>query len=173
MSAGRQSGTRFREPLVQRGVRTADKVTLDQHGVEIRVVSPPYFLGTKLEAFKGRGHGDFAMSHDLEDIVSVIDGRASIVDEIKAAHPGLREYVASEFSALIENEEFIAALPGFLLPDPASQRRLPILLERLKSLASIGVYFPHKCAAIRTRTLAGNDRLPEVRTAFPKSAIGA
>jgi len=34
--------------------------------LEIRVVTAPYFLATKLEAFKGRGRGDFFGSHDLE-----------------------------------------------------------------------------------------------------------
>lgn len=43
-------------------------------GIEIRLVSAPYFLGTKLEAFLGRGDGDFMGSHDLEDVVSLLDG---------------------------------------------------------------------------------------------------
>ena len=37
----------------------------------IRIVSPPYFLITKLEAFEGRGKGDYMLSHDMEDIVTV------------------------------------------------------------------------------------------------------
>lgn len=41
-------------------------------GKEIRVVSAPYFLITKLEAFDGRGAGDYQMSHDMEDIVAVL-----------------------------------------------------------------------------------------------------
>jgi hypothetical protein len=36
-------------------------------GLRIRVVTPPYFIATKLEAFRGRGKGDYASSHDLED----------------------------------------------------------------------------------------------------------
>ena len=47
--------------------------------LEIRVVTAPYFLATKIEAFKGRGRGDFFASHDLEDLVFVIDGRSTIV----------------------------------------------------------------------------------------------
>lgn len=47
---------------------------------EIRVITAPYFLATKLEAFHGRGRNNFS-SHDLEDIVAVIDGRPELVDE--------------------------------------------------------------------------------------------
>lgn len=42
--------------------------------LEIRIVTAPYFAAIKLETFKGRGGGDFLGSHDLEDVVSVVDG---------------------------------------------------------------------------------------------------
>ena len=51
-------------------------------GKVIRMVSAPYFLITKLEAFNGRGNGDYLMSHDIEDIVAVLDGRPEIFDEM-------------------------------------------------------------------------------------------
>jgi hypothetical protein len=38
-----------------------------EQGIKIRVVTPPYFCGTKLVAFRGRGRGDYQASHDLED----------------------------------------------------------------------------------------------------------
>lgn len=43
-------------------------------GKHIRMVSAPYFLITKLEAFDGRGGGDYLLSHDIEDIIAVLDG---------------------------------------------------------------------------------------------------
>jgi predicted nucleotidyltransferase len=46
---------------------------------EIRVITAPYFLATKLEAFHGRGKNNFR-SHDLEDVVTVIDGRSELGD---------------------------------------------------------------------------------------------
>ena len=39
--------------------------------LEIRIVTAPYFLATKLEAFRGRGEGNFLSSHDLEDLASI------------------------------------------------------------------------------------------------------
>jgi len=53
-----------------------------QTGLHIRVVTAPYFLATKLEAFRGRGRDDYANSHDLEDLLTVIDGRETLVQEV-------------------------------------------------------------------------------------------
>lgn len=105
--------------------------------LEIRMVTAPYFVATKLEAFKGRGRGDFLGSHDLEDVVSVVDGRETLSAEVRAAGAELSEYVRREMAKLLANAGFIDALPGFLLPDTASQSRIGIVLGRLQNLASI------------------------------------
>jgi hypothetical protein len=105
--------------------------------LEIRMVTAPYFVATKLEAFKGRGGGDFLRSHDLEDVMSVVDGRETLSAEVRDAGADLSEYVRREIRNLLANPGFIDALPGFLLPDPASQSRIGIVLERLHHLASI------------------------------------
>jgi predicted nucleotidyltransferase len=68
-------------------VHTAVRVTLPS-GRNIRLISPPAFLGTKFEAFHGRGAGDFLASHDLEDIITVVDGRPELTTEIRQASPG-------------------------------------------------------------------------------------
>ena len=44
----------------------------------IRVVTGPFFLATKIEAFYSRGKGDFIASHDMEDIVTLLDGRPEL-----------------------------------------------------------------------------------------------
>ena len=48
--------------------------------ISVKIISAPYFIATKLEAFKDRGKQDFLLSHDLEDIVSLIDGRPFAID---------------------------------------------------------------------------------------------
>jgi hypothetical protein len=104
-------------------------------GLRIRVVTPPYFIATKLEAFRGRGKGNYANSHDLEDLLTIIDGRDVIVGEIVET-PAVRAYIAGEFRAFLETPAFLDALPGYLLPDPASQERLPILKSRITQISS-------------------------------------
>ena len=49
---------------------------LDIAGHRVRIVTPALFIATKLEAFHGRGGDDVFASHDLEDIIAVVDGRS-------------------------------------------------------------------------------------------------
>lgn len=102
-----------------------------------RLITAPYFLGTKLEAFLGRGRGDFASSHDMEDIITVIDGRSELIDEVSQSPLELRRYLADQFSSLLKNPAFEEGIPGHLLPDNASQARTPIILGRLWTLAKM------------------------------------
>ena len=100
-------------------MEAAQEIALEPE-LRIRVVTAPYFVATKLEAFSGRGRGDYAGSHDLEDLLTVIDGRAAIVQEI-ANVASLRSYIAEQFLALLKTPAFLDALPGHLLLDPSSQ----------------------------------------------------
>jgi hypothetical protein len=92
-------------------------------GAVIRAVSPPYLLATKLEAFKGRGGGDFLGSRDFGDIIALVDGRQELVTEIADAEEELRRYLAQEICALLDAPRFADGLFGALLPDAASQQR--------------------------------------------------
>lgn len=106
-------------------------------GTPIKVVTAPYFLATKAEAFRGRGHNDFLGSHDLEDIITIIDGRSEIIAELKAAEPGLRAYLAKTFKTWLQNRDFRNALPGLLAPDTASQARLPLVISRITEISQM------------------------------------
>lgn len=105
--------------------------------LRIRVVTAVYFCATKLEAFAGRGKNDYQSSHDLEDLMAVVDGRVELVEEIRVAAENVRTYIAAEIRKLLAIREFLDALPGYLLPDQASQARVSILLERLKKIAAL------------------------------------
>lgn len=65
-------------------VSTASHMTLPS-GRSIKLIAAAVFIATKLEAFKGRGNSDFLASHDLEDIVTVVDGRPELLDELRGA----------------------------------------------------------------------------------------
>jgi hypothetical protein len=113
------------------------QMMLVENGLTIRVVTAPFFLGTKLEAFKGRGKNDYFASHDLEDVIAVIDGRRSLPNEVQHAPKELKAYIAREVRKLMEEREFLDSLPGYLLPDPASQARVRILFDTLKEIAGL------------------------------------
>jgi len=67
--ADRRGCARLHESVVCRSARARHWVPLGTR--DIRLITAPYFLATKFEAFHGRGHGDVRGSHDLEDIVAV------------------------------------------------------------------------------------------------------
>ena len=102
--------------------------------LRIRVITAPYFVATKLDAFQGRGRGDYTSSHDLEDLLAVVDGREAIIEEI-ARSGEVRFYIGDQFRSLLGTPAFVDALPGYLLPDASSQNRLPILLNRLREIS--------------------------------------
>jgi hypothetical protein len=111
-------------------------------GRVIRVITPPYLVATKLEAFKGRGNGDHLGSRDLEDIVTLVDGREELVSEVANSPPELRRYLWEEIQALLDEPRFTDALFGFgfLRGDMASQARAEaVVLPRLQEIAAQSV----------------------------------
>jgi hypothetical protein len=114
-------------------IQHAEPIDLD--GLTARIVTAPFFLGTKLEAFDHRGDGDHRSSRDLEDFVTVIDGRAEVTEEIRHSPVELKTWLADRVGRLLDSNSFLEALPGHLPGDPASQARASIVLERLVSIA--------------------------------------
>ena len=106
-------------------------------GCAIRIVTAPVFLATKLEAFRGRGQGNFLFSHDLEDLMAVVEGRAALLEECRLSPPELRNDLAAQFHELLNTSAFLEALPAFLPPDQACQQRLPDLLETLRAITTL------------------------------------
>ncbi len=106
-----------------------------QSGHQIRLISAPYFLLTKLTAFEWRGNGDYALSHDVEDLLAVVDGRPEIVEEIQNLETDALTYLAGEIATLLAKRDFVDSLPGHLPGDFGSQARLPILINRLEEIA--------------------------------------
>jgi len=116
-----------------------NSVTIElEPNLEIQIVTAPYFLGTKLDAFFGRGRGDYLTSHDMEDIINFINGRPEIIEDIKNSESDLKEFIIKSLQGFLEEELFIEALPGHLLPDQASQGRRSIILERIKKIVDLG-----------------------------------
>lgn len=129
----------FGNPWYKDIVKNKTSMILD--GMKVYHVSAPYFLATKLEAYATRGNNDPWSSHDLEDIISVVDGRSELLADVIATEKKLVDFLRDEFSQLMDNHHFIEALPGYLPPDSASQTRLNALKEKLKTLAQLSILF--------------------------------
>jgi predicted nucleotidyltransferase len=103
--------------------------------LSIRLITAPYFIATKLEAFDNRGDNDFQFSHDIEDIVAIIDGRPELLNEIEHASDDVQKFLAQRLSNLLSNQDFSEALPGHMRGDSVSQERIPLLIDRIKKIA--------------------------------------
>lgn len=97
------------------GYAHAMEYVLDEN-YRIHIFSPPYFLATKLEAFKNRGGNDGRWSTDFEDIVYLLNNRNKIWSEIDAAESNVKAYLLKEFRNLAENkyiDEWISVHLGY------------------------------------------------------------
>ncbi len=103
--------------------------------VDIQMVSAPYFLITKLEAFDGRGNGDYLLSHDIEDMIAVMDGRPELADEVRMSEQALEDELATRFDRLLEDQQFLDAVSGHMPTDEVSQSRVEKILNTIKKIS--------------------------------------
>ena len=77
-----------------------------QENLTIQLVTPVFFIATKLEAYNGRGNNAPLQSRDIEDILNVFDGRAELVEEINQAPLNIRNYISKVLRKLLEHPDF-------------------------------------------------------------------
>ena len=104
-------------------------------GTIIKLIAAPAFLGTKFEAYSDRGGGDMLASHDLEDIINVVDGRPELLEEVEHAPAELRDYLRRRFNELLEAPDFLYVLAGMIFPDDSLAERTQVVAERIHLLA--------------------------------------
>jgi len=119
-------------------VETAQRVSLPS-GSSIHLITAPLFLATKFEAFNDRGRNDLLGSHDMEDIINVLDGRPELIDEIAASHPELRNALVTHFKNLLAMPGFTDALPGLIFPDNSLEMRIQMLMQRIRQIVGNGI----------------------------------
>jgi predicted nucleotidyltransferase len=101
----------------------------------IRLLSPPYFIATKLEAYKGRGENDLLASRDIEDILNIVDGRPELINDLKATDPQVRNYIAEEIAALLKDEMIDYAVQCMVVGGAARQQVVFNRLEAFEALS--------------------------------------
>lgn len=107
-------------------VATAQPMALGE-GLHIRLATAVAFVATKLEAFASRGRGDVLASHDLEDVLNIVDGREELVREVAEAAVGVRQAIAQAFAGLLARADFLDVLPGLI----AEPERADVVADRL------------------------------------------
>lgn len=76
----------FTNQWYRSAIDAATEIELEP-GLHIRVVTAPFFCRQQAGCLpRPGGRGDYTSSHDLEDLLTVIDGREAIVAEIAGAN---------------------------------------------------------------------------------------
>lgn len=105
-----------------------------------RVITPPLFLATKLQAFNDRGEADYYESKDLEDIVTLVHGRNSIVGDVAASPTPIRQFVSQSFADLLTRADFGDALPGHLSTLYGARQQVALVRDRLQQIARLDLH---------------------------------
>jgi hypothetical protein len=102
-------------------------------GMRIRLVTAPYFVATKLEAFEDRGKDNLYGSPDLEDVITVVSGRPELASEVDAMKGSdVAAFLADACRNLLARPGFRDAVEGHLPPREAADRRDVVLQRMLK-----------------------------------------
>lgn len=107
------------------------------NAMKIRLIAAPVFMATKFEAFADRGRGDLLGSHDLEDIINVLDGRPELPDEITIGSVELQRYLSDQCATLLAMPGILDALQGMVFPDESLAERVQILVERFRRISQM------------------------------------
>jgi predicted nucleotidyltransferase len=115
------------------GLASARPIEISE-GLTIKLLTPPFFIATKLEAYLGRGNNDPQVSRDMEDILNLFDGREEIVGEIANAEKELRNFIAHLVGLLLANPDFDYAVQSTARGD---RNREMVIYERLEAVSGL------------------------------------
>ena len=121
----------FSNRWYEEGFENAISIMLDDD--EVKIFSFPYFIATKLEAFKNRGNNDFRFSSDFEDIVYVLENNSNAENQLSNLPEQLKEYFSKTFQDLINQQDWEEGLYAHLEPRNAPQKIIMIenILKKL------------------------------------------
>jgi hypothetical protein len=105
-------------------------------GTSIRAVRPPWLIVTKLEAFRDRGQSDCLHSRDFEDIVTLVDGREQLIDELRGLPADAQRYIGQEMAAILQLPSFAYGVEG-TLPAGEATRADAVTVPRLATIAAL------------------------------------
>lgn len=124
----------FSNPWYQRGFEDAIAFKLPDN-TSIRIFTLIHFILSKWEAFLDRGADDPTISHDLEDLVAVLDGRRDVERQLKDAEGTERNALGAMCRAITASPTLMEAVEGHL--GSGESGRYPKLETMLHALAHV------------------------------------
>jgi len=117
------------------GITRSEKTTLPSTR-EISILPLPYYLGSKIEAFKQRGNNDYLFSHDIEDIITVLDGRVNLYTLIDA-DTSIKDYLKAELGFMADDIHFIESVSGHIGYGTTRTARASRIIDFIKEFNGI------------------------------------
>ena len=106
------------------GFKNAISIKLDD--CLIKIFSLPYFIASKIEAFKSRGKNNYLYSTDFEDIVYVLENNSNIITLVNDSPIDVKNYLIKSFSEFRQDYLFEEGLSAHLEPNTKEQQILRI-----------------------------------------------
>lgn len=102
-------------------------------GRKINLLSLPFFLATKFEASDDRGKKDYLTDSDIEDIITILDGREDF-ENILIAGGTVKTYLDQKFYLLLNDKSFKSLLPHIIGYDETSAERAKIVTNKIRHI---------------------------------------
>ncbi len=105
---------------------------VDAKEQQINVFSAPCYLATKFEAFINRGK-DYRTSHDIEDIIYVIDNRTTIVNEILESDIRILQFLKNQLQK-INNKGLLSEVIMAHIHPLMIEERMPMMMDKVNKI---------------------------------------
>ncbi|SMO39736.1 hypothetical protein SAMN06265379_101518 [Saccharicrinis carchari] len=99
---------------------------------EIKILSAPCYLATKFEAFNDRG-SDYRISHDIEDIIYVLDNRTTIAEEVAQDDSRIANFIKKQLQNISSKDLMQEVLMAHIHP-LMLEERMPIVEEKITQI---------------------------------------
>lgn len=101
------------------GFKFAKTIQLDE--LPVKIFTLPFFIASKIEAFKSRGQNNYLFSSDFEDIVYVLENNSNIASLILESPKDVQQYLKQCFTNFLKDVEFEEGVSAHLEPITQAQ----------------------------------------------------
>lgn len=104
-------------------------------GRAVPVFRLEYLLASKISAYESRGGGDPFLSHDFEDVVTLLDGSPGALDSVSGAEEDVRTFVCDWLRQLAGRSDAYDLLAAHVSRASGGHDRAEVLLARLRQFS--------------------------------------
>lgn len=113
-------------------VRFTNSTKVKVEDQEIKILSAPCYIATKFEAFKNRGN-DYRTSHDIEDIIYIIDNRITIAEEVTECKKEIKEFIKTELNKM-ESQGLLEEVLTANIHPLIQEQRMPLIMDKIRTI---------------------------------------